>query len=169
MCAPVGLPQTRVIITVCHSNKHADSYDQSDTKEKPFICRCGAAFARRDLLTRHQRLTFHVGGLGASATESEAASSPRGAPPDVEAAAAAAAAESLSSLSGLNAPLWDQQPGTSCVQAYMDVHVTQRNLAPPSGVAQPYDQSLLAPQIFGQGKVLSLVQQQYTAKSAYRQ
>lgn len=28
----------------------------SDTKDKPYICRCGAAFARRDLLTRHERI-----------------------------------------------------------------------------------------------------------------
>lgn len=27
-----------------------------DTKDKPYICRCGAAFARRDLLTRHERI-----------------------------------------------------------------------------------------------------------------
>ncbi|CAJ2511361.1 Uu.00g069860.m01.CDS01 [Anthostomella pinea] len=29
----------------------------TDTKEKPYICRCGSAFARRDLLTRHQRIS----------------------------------------------------------------------------------------------------------------
>lgn len=34
----------------------------ADTKEKPFICHCGAAFTRRDLLTRHQRLAFHEDG-----------------------------------------------------------------------------------------------------------
>ena len=27
-----------------------------DTKDKPYICRCGTAFARRDLLTRHERI-----------------------------------------------------------------------------------------------------------------
>jgi hypothetical protein len=27
-----------------------------DTKDKPYKCYCGAAFARRDLLTRHERL-----------------------------------------------------------------------------------------------------------------
>lgn len=32
---------------------------EADTKEKPFVCRCGAAFARRDLLTRHQRVNLH--------------------------------------------------------------------------------------------------------------
>lgn len=28
-----------------------------DTKEKPYICHCGSAFSRRDLLTRHQRIS----------------------------------------------------------------------------------------------------------------
>ena len=31
--------------------------DCLDTKEKPFICFCGAAFTRRDLLKRHHRIT----------------------------------------------------------------------------------------------------------------
>lgn len=32
---------------------------RTDTKEKPFVCYCGAAFARRDLLTRHKRVNSH--------------------------------------------------------------------------------------------------------------
>lgn len=28
----------------------------ADTKEKPFICRCGASFTRNDLLKRHSRI-----------------------------------------------------------------------------------------------------------------
>jgi hypothetical protein len=32
-----------------------------DTREKPYTCRCGAAFTRRDLLTRHWRITQHAG------------------------------------------------------------------------------------------------------------
>lgn len=28
-----------------------------DTKEKPYVCDCGRSFARRDLLTRHERLS----------------------------------------------------------------------------------------------------------------
>lgn len=35
-----------------------------DTKEKPYVCDCGAAFARRDLLHRHERLT-HTGAADA--------------------------------------------------------------------------------------------------------
>jgi hypothetical protein len=30
-----------------------------DTREKPFSCQCGAAFTRRDLLTRHWRIANH--------------------------------------------------------------------------------------------------------------
>ncbi|KAM5350723.1 hypothetical protein ACJ41O_007228 [Fusarium nematophilum] len=33
----------------------------ADTKEKPYACTCGAAFTRRDLLTRHHRLSLHSG------------------------------------------------------------------------------------------------------------
>ncbi|KAI4856339.1 amidase signature enzyme [Aureobasidium sp. EXF-8846] len=32
---------------------------RTDTKEKPFSCNCGASFGRRDLLTRHQRVSGH--------------------------------------------------------------------------------------------------------------
>lgn len=32
-----------------------------DTREKPYSCRCGATFTRRDLLTRHWRLSQHAG------------------------------------------------------------------------------------------------------------
>lgn len=32
-----------------------------DTKEKPFICFCGAAFTRRDLLKRHTRISHQDG------------------------------------------------------------------------------------------------------------
>ncbi|KAI1337678.1 hypothetical protein F5Y15DRAFT_150772 [Xylariaceae sp. FL0016] len=31
-----------------------------DTKEKPYVCRCGSAFSRRDLLTRHQRISHET-------------------------------------------------------------------------------------------------------------
>lgn len=36
----------------------------ADTKEKPFSCNCGASFGRRDLLTRHQRVSGHDPGEG---------------------------------------------------------------------------------------------------------
>ncbi|KAI1644114.1 uncharacterized protein F4817DRAFT_319136 [Daldinia loculata] len=30
------------------------------TKEKPYVCHCGSAYSRRDLLTRHQRITHET-------------------------------------------------------------------------------------------------------------
>lgn len=33
-----------------------------DTKDKPYVCHCGTAFARRDLLTRHERLSHDHNG-----------------------------------------------------------------------------------------------------------
>lgn len=38
-----------------------ESLTLADTKEKPFICFCGAAFTRRDLLKRHTRISHEDG------------------------------------------------------------------------------------------------------------
>ncbi|KAI8944042.1 hypothetical protein F4801DRAFT_281472 [Xylaria longipes] len=40
-------------------SEHLEHHVQTHTKEKPFICPYGASFTRRDLLTRHQRITAH--------------------------------------------------------------------------------------------------------------
>ncbi|KAL7908450.1 fungal-specific transcription factor domain-containing protein [Trichoderma velutinum] len=37
--------------------EHLQRHIRIHTKDKPYICRCGTAFARRDLLTRHERLS----------------------------------------------------------------------------------------------------------------
>ncbi|KAG9386862.1 hypothetical protein A1F94_003612 [Pyrenophora tritici-repentis] len=43
---------------------------KEDTREKPYSCRCGAAFTRRDLLTRHWRITHHAGNAGVTESTS---------------------------------------------------------------------------------------------------
>ncbi|KAK7426044.1 hypothetical protein QQZ08_007492 [Neonectria magnoliae] len=111
----------------------------ADTKERPFLCRCGAAFTRRDLLTRHQRITFHEGDAV------NPVASHRPAEPDM---AVAAAAESLSSLSGLNAPPWAQPPTTAAVY----VGVGQRGIVPQTISADACHQSLVVPQMLDQAQ-----------------
>ncbi|OTA98056.1 hypothetical protein M426DRAFT_17808 [Hypoxylon sp. CI-4A] len=39
-------------------NPHNNSI--TNTKEKPYVCHCGSAYSRRDLLTRHQRITHET-------------------------------------------------------------------------------------------------------------
>ncbi|KAI2632201.1 hypothetical protein GGR54DRAFT_24304 [Hypoxylon sp. NC1633] len=66
LAPPVQLPslQTRAFLSskilfgLCVEKKTNPLL--TDTKEKPYVCHCGSAYSRRDLLTRHQRITHET-------------------------------------------------------------------------------------------------------------
>lgn len=112
----------------------------TDTKEKPFLCRCGAAFTRRDLLTRHYRLSKH----GDEPPVADVAVTPKESEFD-----RTAAAESLSCLSGANVQPWPAVHHPPPVDnAFGDLD--QRH-ADGGHTQDVYQQSFLGPQMFNQG------------------
>ncbi|CCF33533.1 hypothetical protein CH063_05701 [Colletotrichum higginsianum] len=62
-------------------SEHLERHRRTHTKEKPYKCECGQAFARQDLLRRHERVSHrHLNGAfsGASARRPSGCSSPGG-------------------------------------------------------------------------------------------
>ena len=117
-----------------------------DTKEKPFVCICGDAFPRRDLLTRHQRISSHEGSLephsGLSPVSPER--------PDGHGSVPAL-------LPGTDAGRWTEvgrQPQPLGLIGQVDA----LNGATPNqgeeGAAQPYFPGLLGPQLFDTSKCI---------------
>jgi hypothetical protein len=105
-----------------------------DTKEKPFVCGCGAAFARRDLLTRHRRLSLHEDGGSLDGS------------PTAEAQAAEADLAAAVSLSGLSADPWPpQQLGTIAVP------IDHRRSGRQVRGQTVYAPELISTEIFGTG------------------
>ncbi|OBW67928.1 MAG: Aldo/keto reductase [Aureobasidium pullulans] len=83
-----------------------------DTKEKPFPCECGAAFGRRDLLTRHRRVNHHEdsnGALNATSTQPESAGALQSEPGDDVDSTDITAAE----VNPDEGPWFEQQPQTN--------------------------------------------------------
>jgi hypothetical protein len=116
-------------------------YGRIDTKEKPFLCKCGAAFTRRDLLTRHYRLSKHdddsVSNVVVTSTESDFDRT--------------AAAESLSCLSGVPVQQWPAVQPVDNVFGDLDHRHVHDGAS-----RDAYHQSLLGPQMFSQGSSTSL-------------
>ncbi|KXH42912.1 hypothetical protein CSIM01_06020 [Colletotrichum simmondsii] len=111
------------------------------TKEKPFICRCGAAFARRDLLTRHQRIAFHEDGSESPGVPSEPDSGETHGPVEADLAAAV-------SLSGMSVDHWAQQQQPPAPPSELYPMAVPRNGAL---VDASYQQALLGDQFYENG------------------
>ncbi|CAG8214148.1 unnamed protein product [Penicillium olsonii] len=83
----------------------------TDTKEKPFLCQCGSSFSRRDLLTRHRRLTGHEeADPPPDGTTSEAGSAGFSHRHWQQSGARQVDSGAVVSLSGLNGPSPTNQP-----------------------------------------------------------
>ncbi|KAI0128787.1 hypothetical protein BJ170DRAFT_701522 [Xylariales sp. AK1849] len=126
-------------------SEHKERHVRTHTKEKPFVCRCGAAFTRRDLLTRHQRIVSHQhqnlpGQVLANAAPKQVD------PPAAEADMAAAV-----SLSGMSANPWVQQP--SQTGAFPPDSLTAGE--PPQVLPELFQQPSISQEFFDQGQDVS--------------
>lgn len=122
---------------------------RTHTKEKPFVCHCSAAFTRRDLLTRHQRIALHENTpQNSQDAVSEQISEQTTVDSDMAAAAAAA------SLSGMSMDSWVHQQQRQTTPVYpVDNH--QLPDQHPGVVPPQFQQPLLSEEFFENGPGLT--------------
>ncbi|THY47944.1 amidase signature enzyme [Aureobasidium pullulans] len=125
-----------------------------DTKEKPFPCECGAAFGRRDLLTRHRRVNHHEdsnGALNATSTQPESAGALQSEPGDDVDSTDITAAE----VNPDEGPWFEQQPqtNTSYHQPTIALNDGHHQGLLPTG---QHDPVLLSPRIPDNGDLMQM-------------
>ncbi|KAI1854776.1 hypothetical protein JX265_002413 [Neoarthrinium moseri] len=121
-------------------SEHKERHVRTHTKEKPFVCHCSAAFTRRDLLTRHQRITSHSSQDNRSQdSRDQDAGSEQSDQPVVEADMAAAV-----SLSDMSMNPWNHQLANG--------HAPD---LPQQVLSQPFQQPLLPQEYFDPGQAIA--------------
>ncbi|KAH8205590.1 hypothetical protein TruAng_000296 [Truncatella angustata] len=116
-------------------SEHKERHERTHTKEKPFICHCSAAFTRRDLLTRHQRITSHTA-QDNQIHDSQDVELEQDDHPVVEADLAAAV-----SLSDMSMATWNRQVSNG--------HMPE---VPPQVLNEPFQQPILPQEYFDTGQ-----------------
>jgi hypothetical protein len=125
-----------------------DELTTPDTKEKPFVCRCGAAFTRRDLLSRHQKIAQQDDG---DTGTHETALAPGFQLNCMEAGTKSTATAEAASLSGISMDSWDPQARLQITGAYPPAAPPAPQPAPPVGIP-PYHQPPIAQDFFSGGE-----------------